>query len=416
MVKSMSFNGWIGLLGCLAIMACNNSAETSATKATESADSTAYIGPHHEHHKTTMMNDFTTEGEWDEYNKYNPTATSHTHYERDSAFKTFGWHLYSKGTAYQEYDFSTLWGIAYFSYIVDPSTGSYSNIHEWKTTAMVDSAKAHNCKVFLSVANFGAKDNKEFLKNPKAQDVLIDSLVALLRFRNADGVNIDFEGVPGQSATQFTEFVTKLSKGLKAQNPDWIVTLALYTVDYHKIFDIKAIDPYVDLYTLMGYDYYGGFSHNAGPVSPLLSSETWGPESIEASVNYYLAQGMAPKKLIVGLPYYGAEWQTESLTIPSKSSKFISHPAYSIIKHKYIDSLKVPVVYDSLSESSYAAFMDSDSTYRQIWFSDSLSLANKYDWVIAKGLGGAGIWALGYDSGDLELWELLYQKFGKKKD
>lgn len=400
-----------------AILACNSNVTEQQENIHVSgiADSATYIGPHHEHHKTTMMHGFATEAEWDSLNNYTGSNIKHPHYDRDSSFKTFGWHLYSKGSAYQEYNFSTLWGIAYFSYMVDPHTGGYTNIHEWKTTAMVDSAKAHNCKVFLSVSNFGSKDNEAFLGNHIAQQVLADSLIALLKLRQADGINIDFEGIPANSAKHFTEFVVNLSKRLKAEHEEWLVTVALYTVDYHKVFDVKAINPYVDLYTLMGYDYYGGFSHKAGPVSPLLSSDTWGQESIETSVSYYLGQGMAPQKLIVGLPYYGAEWQTESLEIPSKSNKFISHPAYSIIKHKYIDSLKVPVVYDKQSESSYAAFMDSDSTFRQIWFSDSLSLANKYDWVAKKGLGGVGIWALGYDSGDIELWELLYEKFGKPK-
>ncbi|MGE3801987.1 MAG: hypothetical protein AB7H80_13280, partial [Candidatus Kapaibacterium sp.] len=34
---------------------------------------------------------------------------------------------------------------------------------------------------------------------------------------------------------------------------------------------------------------------------------------------------------------------------------------------------------------------------------------------IQNELGGVGIWALGYDNGYTELWELLGMKFGKKK-
>jgi spore germination protein YaaH len=52
----------------------------------------------------------------------------------------------------------------------------------------------------------------------------------------------------------------------------------------------------------------------------------------------------------------------------------------------------------------------------QLWYDDSISLSHKYDWVKNKKLSGVGIWALGYDHGDTELWELLANKFGEKEE
>ena len=50
--------------------------------------------------------------------------------------------------------------------------------------------------------------------------------------------------------------------------------------------------------------------------------------------------------------------------------------------------------------------------WNQGWYDDSLSLSLKYDFALFNDLKGVGIWALGYDDGRPELWELLHAKFG----
>ncbi|WP_103071934.1 glycosyl hydrolase family 18 protein [Aquimarina sediminis] len=395
-------------------VACSTKRNKEKEREVNSKDSLSeYVGPNYKHYKQFSNYNFTTEKQWDslnnvfEYPKHSSNDVVHKDY------KTFGWHLYSKGSAYKNYNFSLLWGISYFSYIVNPETGSYKNIHQWKTTALIDSAKVKNCKVFLSVSNFGARDNTIFLNNPNAQKTLIDSLSSLLTYRGASGVNIDFEGIHSKSKKKFSDFIILLSKELRKKNPGHMVSVALYAVDYNTIFDIKLINPYVDFYTLMAYDYYGGFSKNAGPVSPLRSSEVWGRNSIESSVEYYLKEGVESKKLIVGLPYYGAKWQTDNVPIPSKVEKFLAHEEYSSTK-ELLDLNKYPTSFDTISSTQYSVY-EENGVMNQLWFDDSLSLSHKYDWVKSKKLSGVGIWALGYDHGDTELWVLLANKFGQKK-
>ncbi len=124
--------------------------------------------------------------------------------------------------------------------------------------------------------------------------------------------------------------------------------------------------------------------------------------------------GVQPNKLIVGLPYYGAEWSTEGQSVPSKVKKFISHPPYKTIRGIDIDSLKIPVQFEKESASSYCVIKKEDGSIRQLWFEDKHSLSVKYDWIKRQNLGGVGIWALGYDDGFAELWELLGDKFAEK--
>ena len=47
----------------------------------------------------------------------------------------------------------------------------------------------------------------------------------------------------------------------------------------------------------------------------------------------------------------------------------------------------------------------------QCWTDKEQTLGIKYDYINEKGLGGLGIWALGYDNSFPELWTLIKEKF-----
>lgn len=374
-----------------------------------------FVSQRHAHEQAFGGFNFTTERQWDSLNNVSQKTVRHSSEKTSPTMRTFGWHLYSNGSSYKNYNFSMLWGLSYFSYSVEPETGSYKNIHQWKSTAIIDSAKVNGCKVFLSVSNFGSKDNAVFLGNPKAQNTLIDSVASLLALRNADGINIDFEGVAKKDKKNFTAFIIQISKELKQINPNYEVSLCIYAEDWNTIFDIELIDSSIDFYTLMGYDYYGGFSKTTGPVTPFAHSDKFG-NGLKESVDYYKNRGVHLNKLIVGLPYYGAEWHTRKAEIGARVTKFKSHPDYKTIRELYIDSLKIPVQFDANSFSSYLVIEDSLNSYRQIFFEDVRSLSLKYDWIKENSIGGVGIWALGYDDGYSELWNLLSEKFSQEQE
>jgi spore germination protein YaaH len=329
----------------------------------------------------------------------------------DSTVHVFGWHPFWMGNAYKSYNFSLLSVIAYFSYEMDPNTGSYTTIHEWKTTAMVDSAHAHGCKVVLSVTNFGTENNAKFLSNVSAQKTFINTLITLLREKNADGVNIDFEAIPTRSRSDLTNFIIDLSSSLRAARKDYLITIALPAVDFDNVYEMSQLTKYVDLFVIMGYEFYGSNSKVAGPIAPITSGTTWWPYNLERAVDEYLVTGVPASKLLLGLPYYGAEWQTEDLKFPSRVQKFIGYTMYRSIKNEHGE---LECCNDDVSGSKFHVYRDENNKYRQIWYEDKTSLGKKYDWIKDKKIGGIGIWALGYDNGHTELWELIAEKFALK--
>lgn len=321
--------------------------------------------------------------------------------------QVYGWHPYWVGTAYNNYDFNLLSTFSYFSYEVNPSTGSYTSIHSWKTTPSIDLAKAAGCRVELCVTNFGATQNTTFLTNPAAWDRLLDSLVVLVNYRQAHGINIDFEGVPGAQAANFTSFLQYAANRMHSEVPGSTVTMALYSVDWNSVFDMPNLINYIDAFIIMGYGYYYSGSSNAGPNAPLYHGNIWTLYTLNRSIDYYLNEGCPPQKLLIGLPYYGQEWNTTSNTIPSSTTNFVGSRTYNYIRNNYIGTYTPTLDQHSNTQS----IIYNSGNWRQCWYDDELTLGERYDMVRDKKIGGIGIWALGYDDGYNELWDLIADRF-----
>ena len=117
--------------------------------------------------------------------------------------------------------------------------------------------------------------------------------------------------------------------------------------------------------------------------------------------------GATSTRLIAGFPYYGFDWPVTSnvrmaTTTGSATSRF-----YSAIK-SVLDTLNPVNKFSSDSIFNVPWYRySSGSQWRQVWYDDSLSLSKKYDSVKSIGIAGSGIWALGYDGTNTELWGAL---------
>jgi hypothetical protein len=348
-----------------------------------------------------------TEQQWDSINQYR----SHKAYKNKIATQyplkkvVFGWHPYWGGTYYNEYDFTLLSDVAYFSYEVDPANGGYSTIHSWKTTPMIDLAKAAGTRVSLAVTLFSG--HKTFFENPTSRQTLIDSLVSLVKLRGAQGVNIDFEAVPSSQSNNLTQFMKDIGIRFHAEIPGSVVSIALPSVDWGKTFDVLAMVPYVDLFIIMGYDYYYSGSSKAGPVSPKNNGQLWTPYDVTRSVRYYLQTGVPGTKLCLGVSYYGYDWPTTNNSLNCNTTGSGTARLY---KDAIANALDNGRRWDRNASVPYYMYLNG-SSWRQCWYDDEISLGYKYDMVNMYNIAGIGIWALGYDRTTQELWNLLREKF-----
>ncbi len=323
----------------------------------------------------------------------------------------YGFHPYwiSDATA-TNYYFSLLTHFAYFSAEVDNSvstTGGISNTHSWSSSQSVTYAKNAGKKVHLTITMFSNHDR--VLANTAYRTNLVNNIIAQLAVRNADGVNIDFEGVSGAQAVNFRTFINELGTALKAINKE--LAICLPAVDWSSVFPstfFSTNNSVVDYYFIMLYGYWWSGSSTAGPVAPLTSGTAI--RHVTRSIDYYISVGATTQRLVSGFPYYGYDWPVTSDARMSSATGTGTARTFAVVQ-PIIDTMSASnKFFDSQYNVPWYRYQSSGN-WRQAWYDDSLSLAKKYDSIKVRNVVGAGIWALGYDVGYNKLWGALKTKF-----
>jgi spore germination protein YaaH len=330
--------------------------------------------------------------------------------------EVFGWHPYWMGNSWTNYPFELLSTISYFSYNVNPKTGLSLNptqIEDWKTTALIDSAKVKNTRVLLTVSLQGKTNQDQFLTNELLWNNLYQDVSKLILERDADGIDLNFEDLPFGLKSEFTDFVDGFNQYLTLQfqnndkeNPFISLTLPAHKDREH--FDIKRLDAFIDLFVIMGYDYNGTSSPDA--VSPLQSE---GVFSLKNTVEYFKEKNINVSKTILALPYYGILWNIDPSGEDDFKASIERKLTYSEIKNNFLENEDVgsEVELDPISMSKIYRAAFEDNSIKEIHYDDAFTLSKKYDYAMNNNFHGVGIWALGYDNGNDELWNLIENYF-----
>ena len=328
----------------------------------------------------------------------------------------YGFHPYWMNGSEGNYDFSLLTHLAYFSGDVDPTTGNFATTNSWSSAAVVTKAKQKGIKVHFTITQFS--NHAALFNSPANKLKLVNNIIAQINLRSADGCNVDVEGTSSFTAAladSFRFFIKQLGDTLHAHGKELAVELP--AVDWSSGWIVYGPTFFnytksaVDYYFLMAYDYWWSGSANAGPVAPLQSSSVTSAWHSLRSVNTFLSKSCPPEKLIAGFPYYGYDWPTSSSADMATASGSASSRTYTVVKNNYIDTIPASRQFWSATYNTRFYKYISGATWRQTWYDDSLSLKLKYDSIKTKNIGGVGMWALGYDGAEPELWNALRKSF-----
>ncbi|MCX6297335.1 MAG: glycosyl hydrolase family 18 protein [Bacteroidetes bacterium] len=322
--------------------------------------------------------------------------------------RVYGWHPYWSNGLEINYDWNGLTDLCYFSYDVNSATGAATSTHGWSTATVVTTAQANGVNVSLCATLFSG--HTAFLASSTSKQTLITNLINLVSTRGAHGVNIDFEGMGASNKAAFTAFMIDLCTQMHAAIPGSEVSIALYSVDWSGVFDMPALNPYVDLFIIMGYDYYYSGSTTAGPEDPLYNFQTSYNYTLTKSITYYLNQGASKSKLLLGLPYYGREWATTAATVPSSTTGTGTNTVFFNTFKANSSGYYSTHHWDVNSFSSWYPSVRAGVNW-QCFVDDAYAMNKRFDIVNQRGIGGIGIWALGYDDGYNDFWNLIQNKF-----
>ena len=112
--------------------------------------------------------------------------------------QVYGFHPYWMNGTEGNYRYDLLSHLAYFSADVDPVTGGFSSTHNYSTAAVITQAKNAGVKVHLTIVLFSRHDS--LWAKQSRQDALVNNILAKVKERNIDGVNIDFESMKSSDA------------------------------------------------------------------------------------------------------------------------------------------------------------------------------------------------------------------------
>jgi chitinase len=160
--------------------------------------------------------------------------------------------------------------------------------------------QASGAKVLISTAGGvipGCSGDWKALLAPDRRAATVAALVELADTLDLDGVDIDIEGqllTEIDRAGDYTPFIAALSKAMKVRGK--LLTCATASYEGGMI-PVSSI-PYFDLVNVMSYDAIG---------------PSWGEAGAEHSsyamaardLDLWLARGVAPDRLVLGVPFYG---------------------------------------------------------------------------------------------------------------
>ncbi len=167
--------------------------------------------------------------------------------------------------------------------------------------------------------------------------------------------------------------------------------------------NLKGIDPFVDFYNVMAYDFHGGWESTTGHQAAMTGDA--GGYDVVTAIDQFRDAGIALDKVVLGAPAYTRAWggvavgsnvgyqQAGNASLAPGSYEKGNYDHKDLITGIQNDSYSL--VWDDINKAAFAYNPTS-----QIWSSieTTATIAGKAAYVETAGLGGMMFWAISNDS------------------
>lgn len=256
-------------------------------------------------------------------------------------------------------------------------------------------------KVLLSVGGWTYSSNfRQPASTPQGRETFARSCVDLIKNLGFDGIDIDWE-YP-QNAQEAADLVALLQAVRNAMDAysatlprpyhfELTVACPAGAQNYEKM-DIRGMDRLLDFWNLMAYDYAGAWDQTSGHQAnlwPCRHNPQSTPFNTAAALHYYTAQGVSPRKMVIGMPLYGRAFKgTDG---PGKPYVEIGEGTWENGIHDY-KKLPLPGAQEHIDDDAGASYCY-DASSRTMVSYDTVEMARrKASYVRHRGLGGAMWW------------------------
>ena len=264
------------------------------------------------------------------------------------------------------------------AFINPDSSGSFSKPPG--IDSLIQTAHHFNVKVLASIGGGNSPFYLQKLLTDPFRSKLIDSIVSFIKDNYLDGEDVDLEGDAVDK--NYASFINEL--GIRLKKNKKLLTSAVATYFVSKISTV-VLNKF-DLINVMSYDY-------TGPWTPKEPGQHSSYEKAIEDLNYFIKKrGIKKNKIVLGVPFYGYLFSTDSITGVSFRNIIETYPGT-----EQADTFRI-------NDQSVVYYNGRRTIDKKI----SLAL---------KMAGGIMIWQLYQDTqGENSLLEIIDQKVKSKKE
>ncbi|KAB5563633.1 glycoside hydrolase family 18 protein [Coniochaeta sp. 2T2.1] len=297
------------------------------------------------------------------------------------------------------------------------SSDTYADLEKhWSTDSWNDQGKnAYGCvkqlfllkkknrgmKVLLSIGGWTYSPKFAPIAATEAsRNKFASSAVTLVKDWGFDGIDIDWEyptnAVEAQNFILLLKACRQALDQYAAQHAPgyhFIITVAspAGAQNYNNM-DLPGMDPWVDAWNLMAYDYAGSWDSTSGHQANLYANPQ-NPAATkfntEKAVGDYLAKGIPASKIVMGLPLYGRAFESTNGIGQPYSGIGEGSTQAGVWLYRDLPRSGAQEIYDDVAKASYSY----DAAKKQLISYDTVASAvTKAQYLIRKGLGGAVFW------------------------
>lgn len=259
-------------------------------------------------------------------------------------------------------------------------------------------------KTLLAVRMLDEDANEVVLESQDAQNNIARDAVTLAKEQGFEGIVLDFEHsvLPTKKTTEeITNFFAKMAEASHASGMIFAVTIYGDTFYRARPYDIENIEPNVDLFYVMTYDFHKSYG-TPGPNFPLYASDfnndlvgaKKGVKQYGYSIEHMIADmtlaDVKSDKIVPVFGMYGYDWMVDDENRPLKPAEAVT---LNQAESRYSPE---QVITDPVSAENSVTFNDNSGQKHVVWFENERSAQLKIKYVMTEGISKVGYWAWGY--------------------
>lgn len=298
--------------------------------------------------------------------------------------------------------------VIFQAYVID----SKGNVSGEADKTVIAFGKTNHIHLIPMVTNskFEAKLTHQFLSNPDAQKLALNTLLAACKKNQFYGIQFDFEMIPLTDKKLLTNFYRQAADLFHKNN--FVVSFAIaptlmdnhFPTDYQKklytvwqgVYDFKILGEISDFVTIMAYD-----QHGIGTIPGPIASLPW----VDLVIKHALPL-IPANKISLGIPSYSGLWYMGTIPNTTHITMHYNSLDYNTLQY-IIKKLQPRIFWDDLNKIHFS-FYDSAGLNKYIFIEDADSLKAKRNLAIKYKLRGISVFRLGIE--DPAIWNIIDNK------